>query len=170
VARAILSRLDKEKQTEKDYQEILKYTYVDVLAYNSKVYYVITDGAGLGEQVTRVPFTGSDTVLDAIGHISGLPPVADKKRIWVARRSPGHEHDGQVLPVDWCAITQRADTSTNYQILPGDRVYVKADRVRAIDNWINKMLSPIDRVMGSVLLGSQTVNSIRSGSVSGGTR
>src|SRR5262249_46947081 len=28
---------------------------VDVLAYNSKVYYVITDGGGYGEQVYRIP-------------------------------------------------------------------------------------------------------------------
>src|SRR5262249_47784878 len=38
---------------------------VDVLAYNSKVYYVITDGGGYGEQVVRLPITGNETVLDA---------------------------------------------------------------------------------------------------------
>src|SRR5262249_11471295 len=46
---------------------------VDVLAYNSKVYYVITDGGGFGEQVYRLPVTGYETVLDAVGQISGLP-------------------------------------------------------------------------------------------------
>src|SRR5262249_20095263 len=30
---------------------------VDVLAYNSKFYYVITDGAGYGEQIYRFPVT-----------------------------------------------------------------------------------------------------------------
>ena len=33
---------------------------IDVLAYNSKVYYVVTDGGGNGEQVYRVPATGGD--------------------------------------------------------------------------------------------------------------
>src|SRR5262249_25075897 len=73
---------------------------VDVLAYNSKFYYVITDGGGYGEQVYPFPITGSETVLDAIGRINGLPPVSDKKKVWVARRAPGEV--GQILPVDWC--------------------------------------------------------------------
>src|SRR5262249_15937612 len=74
---------------------------VDVLAYNSKVYYVITDGAGNGEQVYRFPITGSETVLDAVSQIVGLPPVASKKHIWVARRSLRDGDCGQILPVDW---------------------------------------------------------------------
>src|SRR5262249_28293464 len=52
---------------------------VDVLSYNSKVYYVITDGAGYGQQVLRFPITGNETVLDAISNIAGLPPQASKK-------------------------------------------------------------------------------------------
>src|SRR5439155_11186460 len=56
---------------------------VDILAYNSKFYYVITDGAGYGEQVIRMPITGSETVLDGISQIFGLPAVSSKKRIWV---------------------------------------------------------------------------------------
>src|SRR5262249_10525108 len=78
---------------------------VDVLAYNSKFYYVITDGGGYGEQVYRFPVTGCETVLDAIGQINGLPPVASKKHIWVARRVPGHTEQ-KVLPVDWIGIAQ----------------------------------------------------------------
>ena len=61
---------------------------VDVLAYNSKRYYVITDGGGFGEQVFPFPITGSETVLDAMGNINGLPDVASKRNIWVARRTP----------------------------------------------------------------------------------
>ena len=43
-----------------------KYLYrpevsVDVYAYNSKFYYVITDGGGYGAQVYRLPITGSET-------------------------------------------------------------------------------------------------------------
>jgi polysaccharide export outer membrane protein len=134
---------------------------VDVLAYNSKFYYVITDGGGYGEQVVRVPFQGSDTVLDAIGQINGLPAVASKKHIWVARRC-AHEVGGQrVLPVNWKAITQYGDVGTNYQLMPGDRVYVRADKLIRIDTGLAKVLSPIERIFGVTLLGSQTVNSIR---------
>jgi polysaccharide export outer membrane protein len=138
---------------------------VDVLAYNSKFYYVVTDGGGYGEQVYPFPITGSETVLDALGRINGLPPVADKRRVWVSRRAPGDA--GQVLPVDWCGIVQRGATSTNYQLMPGDRVYVKADRWMTADSWIGKRLSPIERILGATLLGSETVNSIKNRS--GGT-
>jgi protein involved in polysaccharide export with SLBB domain len=42
---------------------------LDVFAYNSKVYYVIFDGGGFGEQVIRLPIAGNETVLDAIGQV-----------------------------------------------------------------------------------------------------
>jgi polysaccharide export outer membrane protein len=132
---------------------------VDVLAYNSKFYYVITDGGGYGEQVYPFLITGSETVIDALGRIYGLPPVADKTKIWVARRGPGSM--GQILPVDWVGIAQRGATGTNYQLMPGDRIYVKADHWISTDAWIGKRLSPIERIFGATLLGSQTVNSIR---------
>jgi polysaccharide export outer membrane protein len=140
---------------------------VDVLAYNSKVYYVITDGGGYGETVTRFPVTGNETVLDAIGLINGLPPVASKRHIWVARRTPGTTGPIQVLPVDWCAITQQGLTGTNYQLMPGDRIYVKADRWRTFDAVVAKVLSPFERMIGVTLLGSSTVNSIRGRNTSG---
>ncbi|MFV1981186.1 MAG: polysaccharide biosynthesis/export family protein, partial [Rhodothermia bacterium] len=44
---------------------------VDILALNSKVYYIITEGAGQGDNVVRVPVTGNDTVLDGIAAIGG---------------------------------------------------------------------------------------------------
>jgi polysaccharide export outer membrane protein len=148
----------------------LQNLYVDVLAYNSKWYYVITDGGGYGEQVVRLPITGNETVLDAISQIYGLPPVASKKDIWVARSFPcqgGHGSE-QVLPVDWCGITKRGQTATNYQIMPGDRIYVKAQRIIRADSVIAKVLSPVERILGVTLLGSSTVNSIRNSNSNGG--
>src|SRR5262249_33101479 len=65
--------------------DILRELTLDVAAYNSKYYYVITDGAGYGEQVIRFPYTGNETVLDAVSQIQGLPAVSSKKRVWVAR-------------------------------------------------------------------------------------
>jgi polysaccharide export outer membrane protein len=138
---------------------------VDVIAYNSKFYYVITDGGGYGEQVYRLPIYGSETVLDAIGQIGGLPPVASKRHIWLARRSPGHAISQ--LPVDWIAISQGGSTTTNYQVLPGDRIYVRAEKLIKIDSGVAKVLSPIERILGAVLLGSSTVNSIKNGGRNG---
>jgi polysaccharide biosynthesis/export protein len=141
---------------------------VDVLAYNSKVYYVITDGAGNGEQVFRFPITGSETVLDAVSQVGGLPPVASKKHVWVARRSLQDGDCGQIMPVDWNGIAQHACNGTNYQIMPGDRIYVRADCWRTFDTRVAKVLSPFERMLGFTLLGSSTVNSIKNSNTGSG--
>jgi len=133
---------------------------IDVFGYNSKVYYIITDNAGYGEAVARLPVTGNETVLDAISQINGLPPAASKKRIWVTRPAPAGAGCETILPVDWCAITQRGQAETNYQILPGDRIYVQAQPVLTLDNTLAKVLAPIERVFGVILLGTSTVHSV----------
>ncbi|MFO0969052.1 MAG: polysaccharide biosynthesis/export family protein [Gemmataceae bacterium] len=134
---------------------------VDVFAYNSKFYYVILDGAGLGQQVVRIPSTGNETVLDAIATIQGLAPVSSKKRIWLARPSPVHMGCNQILPIDWNAITQGGSTGTNYQLFPGDRIYVSGDPLICFDNNLAKWLAPVERVLGVTLLGASTWQTIR---------
>jgi polysaccharide biosynthesis/export protein len=134
---------------------------VDVVAYNSKTYYVITDGGGYGEQVFRLPVTGNETVLDAISLVNGLPPVASKCHIWLARPCCAANHSHVVLPVDWVGITQGGIPDTNYQVFPGDRIYVKADPWITFDAGVAKVLAPFERMLGITLLGSETVNSIR---------
>jgi polysaccharide biosynthesis/export protein len=132
---------------------------LDVAGFNSKVYYVITDNAGSGEGVFRLPMTGNETVLDAIGQIGGLHAVASKRRIWVARPTPNGGCD-QILPVDWIAVTQCGQTATNYQLLPGDRVFVQAQPIVTFDNYLAKVLAPIERVFGVILLGTSTVRTL----------
>jgi polysaccharide export outer membrane protein len=134
---------------------------IDVLQYNSKRYYVVTDGGGNGEQVFAFPVTGSETVFDAIANIGGLPPVASKRNVWVARRTPHVGQPEQILPVDWIGITQHGVTLTNYQIMPGDRVYVKAQRLVTLDTTLARVFQPIERIFGVTLLGTSTVNSFR---------
>lgn len=134
---------------------------IDVFSYNSKVYYVILDGGGFGQQVIRLPVTGNETVLDAIANIQGLAPVSSKHRLWLARPSPVHLGCNQILPIDWMAITMNASTATNYQIFPGDRIYVSADRLIALDNWMSKVLAPVERALGITLLGATTRNALR---------
>jgi len=129
---------------------------VDVFAYNSKVYYVITQGAGLGDGVTRFPITGNETVLDAISQIGGLDQVASK-RIWIARPTPNPD-EVQVLPVSWEEITAQASASTNYQILPGDRLFIAEDKLIAFDTGLSKLLAPVERIMGFTILGTGTAS------------
>ena len=66
-----------------------------------------------------------------------------------------------MLPVDWNALTQGGSTCTNYQLFPGDRIYIRADPLIQLDNIIAKVVSPIERLFGVTLLGSATVNSFR---------
>jgi polysaccharide export outer membrane protein len=123
---------------------------VDVFAYNSKVYYIITEGAGLGDTVTKWPITGNDTVLDAIANVNGLTQVSSKK-MWIARPVP-HTGQIQILPVDWRAMTAGAVAVTNYQIMPGDRVFVAEDGLVAFDTHLGKLFAPFERMMGFTLL------------------
>jgi polysaccharide export outer membrane protein len=132
---------------------------LDVYAYNSKVYYVIFDGGGYGEQIVRLPFYGNETVLDALGSVNGLPPVSSSHCIWVARPRP-HCQD-EILAVNWDAITKCGSPETNYQLYPGDRVFVKADTLITTDNWLAKAISPIERLFNITLLGNLTVRSFR---------
>lgn len=140
---------------------------LDVLAYNSKVYYVITDGGGAGEQVYRIPATGNETVLDAIAGINGLPTVASKGSIWIARPAPHQSAPDQVLTVDWNAIAQGAQTGTNYQVLPGDRIYVKASPLVTFDTKLGRFVAPFERILGITILGNGTVRSLQGKSLNG---
>ena len=129
---------------------------VDVFAYNSRSIYVIFDGGHLGQQVIPLPSTGNETVLDAISKVQGLAPVSSKRRIWVARPAPEQLGCNQILPVDWRAITEAGSTATNYQLFPGDRVYVAANPIIAFDNWLSIVLAPVERILGVTFLARET--------------
>lgn len=129
---------------------------VDVFAYNSRSIYVIIDGGHLGQQVIPLPSTGNETVLDAISKVQGLAPVSSKRRIWVARPAPEQLGCNQILPVDWRAITEAGSTATNYQLFPGDRVYVAANPIIAADNWLSIVLAPVERILGVTFLATET--------------
>jgi polysaccharide biosynthesis/export protein len=144
---------------------------VDILAYNSKLFYVIMDGGGNGEQVVRLPITGNETVLDAIAQVNGILPVSDKREIFVARPSPGDSAGDQVLPVDWVGLCTKGRTATNYQLLPGDRVYVNSEHIVQFDTRLARILSPIDRLLGTTLLGSSAYYNFRyDGNANGSNR
>jgi len=140
---------------------------VSVFAYNSRTYYVVTQGAGLGDSVARFPYTGNETVMDTISQISGLSNVSSA-RIWVAR--PGRNEAGynQILPVDWLGITQRGEVETNYQVFPGDRIYIAEDKMVAFDTWFGKLTAPFERAMGFTLLGTGTATRLSGKVLKGG--
>jgi polysaccharide export outer membrane protein len=71
--------------------------------------------------------------------------------------------------VDWVGVTQGGSPAANYQVMPNDRIYVKAKGMVTFDTALSRFLSPIERVFGITLLGSSTVNSIKNGGLNNGT-
>jgi polysaccharide export outer membrane protein len=139
---------------------------VEVSGYNSKVYYIVTQGAGFGDGVYRFPMTGNETVLDALSQINGLRPVSSKK-VWIARPTDD-PNCTQRLEVCWEDVTANAYARTNYQILPGDRIFVAEDHLIALNTALDKMLNPIERVMGFSLLGVGTATRFSGNVLAGG--
>ena len=133
--------------------------FVDVLAYNSKVYYIITQGAGLGDDVTRQPITGNETVIDAVAALGGISQVSST-RMWIARPAPNGVGCEQILPIEWNDIAQGASTATNYQLMPGDRLFIAQDRLTNFNTVVNKLLNPFERIFGFVSLGTSMANRI----------
>ena len=131
-----------------------------MLAYNSKVFYVITEGAGIGDNIRRIPITGNETVLDALSTVNGLSQVSSTQ-IWVARPAPGGFGCEQILPVDYVAIAKGGSSATNYQILPGDRVFIAQDNVVNFNNYLAKVTAPIERLLGIAGLGTNTIRGMQ---------
>jgi protein involved in polysaccharide export with SLBB domain len=145
-----------EKLSEKlDNPEVV----VDIFAYNSKKYYIITQGAGNGDNVAESPITGNETVLDAIARLGGISPVSTTN-IWIARPAPNGTGGEQILPVNWDEISRGASTATNYQLMPGDRVYIAEDPMIRLDSIVAKYTRPFERLFGWVSLGTGMANRI----------
>jgi polysaccharide biosynthesis/export protein len=132
---------------------------VDVFAYNSKTYYVITQGGGNGDDVAEFPITGNETVLDAIAQLGGISPVSST-RIFIARPAPNGVGCEQILPVNWAEISRGGSTATNYQLMPKDRLYIAEDPFVRFDAIVAKYTRPFERLFGFVSLGTAMANRI----------
>jgi len=136
--------------------------FVDMSAYNSKVYYL----EGAINVPGRIPITGNDHVLDALHYAGGpLLDSADVKGMRLLRQ----ETKGgpiQNMPIDYQSLTGGTDLSTNYLIHPGDRIFIpfhpKADLkptqesardtsfgrdISNIESRLNDMEKKLDRVL-----------------------
>jgi polysaccharide biosynthesis/export protein len=120
---------------------------VEVVQFNSKSYFVISESSTGSGLFRRCPITGNETVLDAIAQLERVGRMTGKL-IWVARPAPGACGRDQVLPVNWDQITHEGRTDTNYQILPGDRVYIVEDKGNAVNSFIAKFANPIEKLLG----------------------
>ena len=105
--------------------------------------------------------------MDAISFIGGLSAVSST-RMWIARPAPAEQCQDQILPVDWKGITRRGHTRTNYQLLPGDRVFIMAQPLAKLDTKLSRALTPAERLFGASLLGYSTIKTFETGQLFGG--
>lgn len=92
---------------------------VRVITRQSKVFYVLGEVNAPG----AFTFNGRETVLDAIIAAGGLTERASRDHITLSRPTPP-QSCRIVLPICYSEIVQLGDTSTNYQIQAGDRIFV----------------------------------------------
>ncbi|MGL6097259.1 MAG: SLBB domain-containing protein, partial [Fimbriiglobus sp.] len=101
--------------------ELLRNARVNVrlVGRASKIFYVLGEVNAPG----AFPLTGRETVLDGIIAAGNLTRKASHRNIVLARPTTV---DGcrTVLPVCLDEIEQQADPTTNYQLQPGDRIFV----------------------------------------------
>jgi polysaccharide biosynthesis/export protein len=148
---------------------------LDIFSYNSKWYYIIQDRAGYGQTVVRLPITGRDTVLDALSYMYGTLAMSSNKHMWLARPNGQNHNSMQIFPINWPALTQGGSPATNYQLLPGDRLYVQSNPWIKLNNRMFQFLAPFNQMLGFELLGTSAVSAtagtvfeIQSGSTGAG--
>jgi polysaccharide biosynthesis/export protein len=92
---------------------------VRVVTRASKVYYVLGEVNAPG----AFPLNGRETVLDGLIAAGGINDRASRLNILLSRPTPACDCR-IVLPICYREIVQLGDTSTNYQLVPGDRIFV----------------------------------------------
>lgn len=119
--------------------------FIDITAYNSKFYYIQGDVAAPG----KMPFTGKETVLDALNYACGLIATSDRRNIRLIRPARGGKPT-RIYTVDLAAI-ENGDPRQNYQLFPGDRLVVGRDPLIASTILHDRQSSLFQTLANSVL-------------------
>jgi protein involved in polysaccharide export with SLBB domain len=107
---------------------------VRLAASHSKVYYVLGEVNAPG----IYPLTGRETALDGIATACGPTCRAAKCRMILSRPS-APDCCRIVVPICYDEIVQQGDTTTNYQLMPGDRIFVPSQSLcEACCGWFKK--------------------------------
>jgi polysaccharide export outer membrane protein len=132
-----------------------KQVFVDVTAYNSKNYFVQGDLAYPG----KLPWTGNETVLDALNYAGGIIPTADPKNIRLVR--PGRNgKPAKVYKVDYEAILERGEAEKNYQLFPGDRLIVGRNPVVKTTIELDRIAAPMHTVYNAIRQQSSAIQTL----------
>jgi protein involved in polysaccharide export with SLBB domain len=107
---------------------------VRLVASHSKFYYVLGEVNAPG----IYPLTGRETVLDGIAMACGPTCRAAKCRM-ILSRPTAPDCCRIVVPICYDEIVQHGDTTTNYQLMPGDRIFVPSQSLcEACFGWFKK--------------------------------
>ena len=114
---------------------------VRLVNQDSALFYVMGEVNSPGSY----PLVGHETVLDAIIAAGGLSGNANDHKIIVTRpQLPGRPR--VILPACYQQILQMGDVTTNYQLMPGDRIYVPSitilEDVKQTLQWRNEKSCP----------------------------
>ncbi len=114
---------------------------VRLVNQDSALFYVMGEVNAPGSY----PLVGHETVLDALIAAGGLSDRANDHKIILTRP----QHGGQprvILPVCYQQVLQLGDVSTNYQLQPGDRIYVPSmtlgEDIKQSFRWKNEKSCP----------------------------
>ncbi len=114
---------------------------VQVVAYRSKIYYVVGQVYASGPKI----FTGRDTVLKAI---SAARPTngASVRKIRVVRPPADGRADPRIFELDYKKMTADGDTSRNVLLEEGDIIVVPPTILATIGLTIDQLLRPVREV------------------------
>src|SRR6185312_12804686 len=93
---------------------------------------------------------------------NGLMPTAAPQNIRLVRPAPPGACCEQLLPVNLAAIISGGDTTTNYQLMPGDRIVVYRDPIVRATVFIDRLAAPFQTVLNSMLQYGFTARTIKS--------
>jgi polysaccharide export outer membrane protein len=111
---------------------------VQIVAYKSKVYYV------LGHVFFPGPkeYTGRDTVLTALAKARPTN-LAWEERIQIIRPSADKKSKPKIFELNFDRISAHGDTSSNVLLLEGDIIYVPPTVLAAIGLKVQELISPL---------------------------
>ncbi len=58
-------------------------------------------------------------------------------------------------------MTRGGSAATNYQLMPGDRVFIAEDNLISFNTFLGKLTTPVERLWGVTGLGSSTVRGLQ---------
>ena len=95
-------------------------------------------------------------------YAGGLIPTTAPQNIRLVRPAPPGSCCEQVLPVNLAAIVVGGDPTTNYQLMPGDRLFVYRDPIVRGTIFLNRLAAPFNTVLNTILIYSFTARSVKS--------